>query len=147
MSRLKTWKLFIAVMAGCVLLLGVQDARSADPTPGQMKSTCQKNGGLYGAPTAAGVYWCLTKDDKLVICGGNVPPGHKNCQVYRTVDGGRLNRWNIGKIVDLRSTAARTLTGDQMRCISCYQSCPVGDIRCRSRCNLTSACIGAITTR
>jgi len=143
MSTRKTWKLFVAVMAGCMLLLGNQDAMAAKLTTGQLKKGCGKLGGVYFPPGAGGAYACLA-GDSLTICDGQVPAGHQYCQTYRTVGGGGLTNLQTRRILKSRGAA----TGpDQMRCISCYQSCAVGDIRCRSRCNLTSSCIGATTIR
>jgi len=55
MSTRKTWKLFVAVMAGCMLLLGNQDAMAAKLTTGQLKKGCGKLGGVYFPPGAGGL--------------------------------------------------------------------------------------------
>jgi hypothetical protein len=65
----------LAVLAGCMVLLVVQSATAKDLTPDQLKSACQKGGGVYMAPGAGGAYGCLTKDGDLVACDGQVPKG------------------------------------------------------------------------
>jgi hypothetical protein len=65
MSRLKPWNPFVAMMAGC-MFLGIQSATAKDLSPDELKSACEKGGGVYMAPGAAGAYGCLTKGGDLV---------------------------------------------------------------------------------
>ena len=79
--------LFLAMVAGCTVLLGVEEAMAKNLSPSQLKSACQKGGGVYSAPGAGGAYACLTKGGDLVVCDGHVPEGEPYCGVYRTVGG------------------------------------------------------------
>ena len=104
MSRLKPWNPFVAMMAGC-MFLGIQSATAKDLSPDELKSACEKGGGVYMAPGAAGAYGCLTKGGDLVACDGQVPKGQPYCEVYRSVSGKPIGRWQGRRILRSRGAA------------------------------------------
>ena len=97
--------LFLAMIAGCTVLLGVELAMAKDLSPSQLKSACQKGGGIYSAPGAGGAYACLTKGGDLVVCDGHVPKGEPYCGVYRTVGGGPLGHGQVRRLLRSRGAA------------------------------------------
>ena len=88
------------------MLLVIQGATAKDLTPDQLKSECQKGGGVYMAPGAAGAYGCLTKSGNLVACDGQVPKGQPYCGVYRSVSGKPMGRWQGRRILRSRGAAS-----------------------------------------
>ena len=46
--------LFLAMIAGCLVLLGVEVATAKNLSQSQLKSACQKGGGVYSAPGVGG---------------------------------------------------------------------------------------------
>ena len=101
-DQAKTWKLFVA---GCMLLLGVQGATAKNLSPDQLKSECEKGGGVYMAPGVGGAYGCLTKGGDLVACDGSVPKDQPYCGVYRAVSGKPIGRWQGRRILRTRGAA------------------------------------------
>jgi len=86
MSSLKTWKLFAAVMACCMLLLDSPGTMAKNLSPKQLKKNCQQNGGTYSPPGVGGAYACITGGGSVIVCDGHVPAGHQFCQGYRRVN-------------------------------------------------------------
>jgi hypothetical protein len=105
MNRLKTWKLFVAMMASW-MLVGVQGAMAKKYEPDEIKSMCAKGGGLYLPPAGLGAYGCYTQGGSLVICDGQVPKGQPYCGVYRTIGGGPLSKRQMRQIGRARGTAS-----------------------------------------
>jgi hypothetical protein len=85
----------------------VATAKGKNPSPSQVKSACDKNGGVYMAPGAGGAYGCLTKGGDLVACDGQVPKGQPYCGVYRSVSGKPVGRWQGRHILRSRGAASR----------------------------------------
>jgi hypothetical protein len=101
MSRPKTWKLSLIVMAAC-MVFGVQGAPAKNLSPKQLQAACKKAGGVYSPPSAGGTYACLTQGGSFTVCDGHVPKGHKYCESYRTVRGGTLSNWQMRRILRSR---------------------------------------------
>jgi integrase len=57
----------------------VLSAESKDLSADELKSACEKGGGVYMGPGAGGAYGCLTKGGDLVACDGQVPKGQPYC--------------------------------------------------------------------
>ena len=124
MRGLKTRKLSVAVVAGCMLLFAVQGAM------GITRDQCRAQGGFYTPPNESGVYWCVTKNKTLISCGGSIP----FCTAMRRVDSGRLHDRTIRQIIKLRST------GGGYSCLQCLSNCgkppwsSIGGYICRAHC-------------
>jgi hypothetical protein len=83
----------IAVLGPSLLIFSANTAEALNDnsqfTPTQLEGYCNEKGGVYFAPSAAGVYACLLPDGTLIACGGSSPG--PSCSATRTSGPGRLS--------------------------------------------------------
>jgi hypothetical protein len=60
------------VLAAVLVVPGAAMAEKSVPfqTPAQLKDKCNRAGGMYGPPSAQGVYTCVLGSGNVIACGG-----------------------------------------------------------------------------